>query len=55
LCHLTAGIVMPILQNTVSNSKNTDQEMMEMNTKGKRKKEYKPRNIITIVMDAWTV
>lgn len=36
LCHLTAGIVMPILQNTVSNSKNTDQEMMEMNTKGRK-------------------
>jgi len=46
---------MPILQNTVSNSKNTDQEMMKMNTKGKRKKESESRNIVTIVMDAWTL
>ena len=55
LCHLTAGIVMPVLQNTVSNNKNRDQEMMKMNTNGKRKKESKSRNIITIVMDAWTL
>jgi hypothetical protein len=46
LCHLTAGIVMPILQNTVSNSKNKDQEMMEMNTKGKRKKKSKSRTLL---------
>jgi hypothetical protein len=55
LCHLTAGIVMPVLQNTVSNNKNRDQEMMKMNTNGKRKKESKSRNIITMVMDAWTL
>jgi hypothetical protein len=46
---------MPILQNIVNNSKNTDQEMMKMNTKGKQKKESKSRNIITIVVDAWTL
>jgi hypothetical protein len=34
----TAGIEMPVLQNTVSNSNNTDQEMMKMNTQGKRNK-----------------
>jgi hypothetical protein len=34
-----------------SNSKNKDQEMMEMNTKGKRKKESKSR---TLLRQLWT-
>jgi hypothetical protein len=55
LCHLTAGILMPVLLITVTKSENRGQEMMKMNTQGKQKKESKYRNLITIVMDTLTL